>query len=500
MKRVAVSVMLHPEDGSDRVLLVDRNPALKFFGGYGAFPGGTLEPQDEEVLVENLDVAGDGDFRFFVVAAAREIFEEAGVWLARGPRPVDRNQLDIYRQRLLRGELMFGEILRETGQHVDGRDFVSLCRITTPPFVPVRYDTWFVRCRLPEGQSVEILDGELVGGSIVAAEDALERWRSGEVLIAPPVLIILEELARHEGSFVARIRELTDSYARGKLHRVYFTPGVLLAPLKTVTQPPATHTNTFIVGQERLFVVDPAPTEVEEQQKLWELLDELRDEGRTLQGILLTHAHPDHVGAVVEAQKRYEIPAYAHRQAARLLPGVEFQCLDHEQEIELGSSPDGRVGWKLRAFYTPGHAPGHVAYQESRYGAILAGDLISTLSSILIDPRDGHLRTYMESLQSIESVARGTVYPAHGPAARDGKEAIRQQILHRQEREEQILQALTREPQSVDALVKKVYTDVDVSLHGLAKRSLLSGLIKLEEDGLVTRRGSDLAFLHSNSR
>ena len=76
-------------------------------------------------------------------------------------------------------------------------------------------------------------------------------------------------------------------------------------------------------------------------------------------------------------------------------------------------------------------------------------------------------------------------YPAHGPAAREGKKAIRQQLQHRQVREEQVLQALTGAPQAVDDLVEKIYTDVDVSMHGLAKRSLLSGLIKLEEDGRV---------------
>jgi ribonuclease/clavin/mitogillin len=481
--------MLHPEEGSDQVLLVERNPDLRFFGGYMAFPGGTLEGQDDNVPAENLRNVDDAEYRSFVAAAAREIFEEAGIWLAKGAARLDQSRLERYRRRLLDGDVTFGTVLGETGHYVDGGDFVPLCRITTPPFVPVRYDTWFLQCRLPKGQSVEIVDGELVGGDMVTAGEALERWRRGEVLIAAPVIIILEELARRDGNFVARIKNLTDSYARGKLHRVYFTPGVILAPLETVTQPPATHTNTYVVGHERLYVVDPAPTDPAEQEKLWELLDELRDEGRSLEGILLTHAHPDHVGALAACQKRYALPVFAHEDAARFLADVECRYLSHGQEMDLGNSPDGRPDWKLRAFHTPGHAPGHLAFQESRYGALLVGDLISTLSSILIDPSDGHLRTYLESLRSVEPFARGTVYPAHGPAARDGRKAIRQQLLHRREREEQVLQALTREPQTVDDLVGKVYTDVDVSLHGLAKRSLLSGLIKLEEDGLVARAG-----------
>jgi glyoxylase-like metal-dependent hydrolase (beta-lactamase superfamily II) len=189
---------------------------------------------------------------------------------------------------------------------------------------------------------------------------------------------------------------------------------------------------------------------------------------------------------VAECQRRYGLEVYAHADALRPLPQVTRpNRLEHGQELELGRSPNGQGGWKLRAYHLPGHAPGHLAFRESRYRAVLVGDLISTLSSILIDPSDGHLRTYLESLRSLESIAQGTIYPGHGPAARDGRKAVQEALHHRQEREEQVLRALSQSPQSADELVKKIYTDVDVSMHGLAKRSLLSGLIKLEEEGQV---------------
>jgi len=376
--------------------------------------------------------------------------------------------------------------LNEKGQVIDGSDFVPLCRITTPPFAPVRYDTWFLMCRVPRGENLSILPGELDGGDFLPAGETLRRWREGDVLIAPPVLLILQELARNVEDFASRARRLTASYQRGKLHRIYFSPGVILAPLRTPTQPPATHTNTYVVGHERLFVVDPSPVDPAERQMLWELLDDLLAEGRELRGILLTHHHRDHVGALTECRRRYDLPVYAHGETSRLVPeSGDWIHLEHGQAIGLGRSPDGRSGWSLRAYFTPGHAPGHLAFRESRYRAVLAGDLISTRSSILIDPSDGHLGAYLESLRLLESITESTVYPGHGVPAREGRTAVRAALDHRREREQQLIGALTGEPQPAEALIDKVYADEAPSLRGLAGRSLVSGLIKLEEEGLV---------------
>ena len=104
------------------------------------------------------------------------------------------------------------------------------------------------------------------------------------------MIILLGGLATAGGdAFVRWARQFTESYARGKLHHVYFTPGVLLAALETPTRLPATHTNTYLVGDETVYIVDPAPVDPVEQEKLWNLLDEVIAEGRSLKEILLTH-------------------------------------------------------------------------------------------------------------------------------------------------------------------------------------------------------------------
>ena len=275
-----------------------------------------------------------------------------------------------------------------------------------------------------------------------------------------------------------------------------FHQGILQIPLETPTKLPATHTNAYLVGDRKLYLIDPSTPDPSEQEKLWNLLDQARAGGRKLQGVLLTHDHPDHIGAVEETLRRYELPIYAHRLAAETLPHIDFSgFLEHDQELELGPSPDGEPGWKLRVYHLPGHAPGHLVFQETRYQAVIVGDLISTLSSILIDPRDGHLATYIQSLRLLESITEGYLYPGHGSPAPEGRLVISRTLRHRQKREQRLLGALDHSPQTIDCILPQVYVRIDPSVVKYAERSLLSGLIKLVEEGRVeeTAKGYRLA-------
>jgi glyoxylase-like metal-dependent hydrolase (beta-lactamase superfamily II) len=366
--------------------------------------------------------------------------------------------------------------------------------MTTPAFQPLRFDTQFLRVLVPDDAEIDIWEGELTSGEFLTPERALERWRRGEISVAPPMVILLREWG--ERGDAGRIREIARGYERGKLHRIYFSPGILLAPLKTKTQLPATHTNSLVVGEERLFVIDPSPTDPEEQERFFDLLRDLVAEGRTLSGILLTHYHPDHVGALGSMQERFPVPAFAHRDQMARLPKARFgRTLEHGDRFDLGRAPDGTPGWTLTVYHVPGHALGHLAFQESRYGAIAVGDLVSTLSTILVDPSDGHLATYLDSLRFLASVTTGTLYPGHGPPAREGRIVIQKTLEHRKDRETQLLATLTTEPQPLKELLRRIYTDVDPSVFPLAERSLLSGLIKLEEEGRArkTEAGYSLA-------
>lgn len=479
--RHAVAILLTPNPDSADVYLVRRNEKLRFFGGYDAFVGGTI---DEEDHVAPAGAPQEGHDPF-VVTAARELFEETGILLVESKRPLPDEKRRDYRRQILDGKLSFHTLLQQEQLTVAADAFHHMCSILTPEFSPVRYDTRFYWAQVPEGQSPEIWEGELVDGGFFDARTALQQWKRGERLIVPPVLFMLKVLS---GSAVRKaeavIGKHAQEYQEGRLHEVYFTPGVQLIALKTRTLLPATHTNTYLVGEGELYIIDPAPSDSHEQDRLWNYLDERLTEGKRLKGILLTHHHPDHVGAVEACQKRYRIPLLAHPKTAEKLPTLQFETLLQDGDrLALGAAPDGTPDWQLLVFHTPGHAWGHLAFKENRYGAVIAGDLISTLSTIVINPPDGHMATYMKSLHKLLEFTESTLYPSHGPAVRNGKAVIQQYIRHREMREQKLVAALGEKPQTTHQLVQKVYDDVEPALWPLAELSLQAGLIKLLEEG-----------------
>lgn len=495
--RTAVSLVLTRDPDSTEIYLVERNPKLRFFGGFYACPGGTLDKEDLHIEIKNPDTVQKASLPY-IVAAAREIFEETGVLLTQGPE-ISREDLQTYRKQLLDEQILFDEILKKENQTIDAAEFHFICSILTPEFSPVRYDTEFYWVKISENVAPEIWQGELVDGKFISAEEALELWRKGDMLIVPPVVFMLKELV---GSSVKKsvpfIAEYAAAYRRGKIHQVYFTPGVQLITLKTRTIPPASTTNTYLVGESQLYIIDPAPTDPGEQDRLWDYLDDRIEEGNEFSGILLTHHHSDHIGALAECLKRYDLPILAHPKTAERMPDVQFnQMLEHGDELDLGETPDGQPDWKLKVYYTPGHAAGHLAFQENRYGAVIAGDLISTVSTIVISPPEGHMVTYLRSLEFLESVTDGMIYPGHGPAVRTGKEVLQYFIRHRQEREKKLLGALSPQPQSPFDLVREVYDDVDSSIWPLAEHSLQAHLIKLIEEGRCEQTGDRYRALPS---
>ena len=485
--RSATSIMLTRSSGPDlEVYLVHRSPRLRFMGGFWAFPGGTVMEEDYG------KPKAWGENRAFLYCGLRELFEETGILLGNAGKDLSKIRQDEIRRCLLDDEIPESWFELMHSFDVTDNELLPVCRITTPPFAPVRYRTSFMHASLPDGTEPVIEEGELVNGQFIRPDAALRAWVQGKMQIAPPNLLLLQLLSEHGlPDFFHEARIQTESYENGSLLPVYFTPGILLAPQKTPTLPPATTTNTLIVGRDKLFVVEPATYEQEEQQRLFEKIDELIAQGKQFEAILLTHHHMDHIGAVTAVSRRYNLPVRAHPLTYDRIPRgyIRGEPLNEGDRIDLGTAPDGSADWHLRVVETPGHAPDHICYLESRYQAAIVGDMLSTVSTIVIDPPEGHMQTYLRSLERLLDYPINTLYPSHGPVYLKGSKLIRKFIDHRREREHKIMHALNTTPRTVEELLPEAYNDVTEDSFPVAARSLLAGLIKLQEEGKCEQAG-----------
>ena len=485
IKLAATVILTRGPVDNPEVYLTRRAPELRFFGGYWVFPGGN---------VNKIDYHEEGDSEELALkrCAIREMLEETDILCATLGKEFSRERKQVLKGQIKEAPDQWQQFLSRT---VAGFDLVTpLFRITTPSFVPVRFDTQFMLVRAWDNEVPEIDRYELVDGRFVKPQEVVEAWDRGEMDIAPPVLFLLRLMAAGSlDTFPDRARLETERLAQGGLHPVYFSPGIFVAPLSTPTLPPATTTNTLIAGTDKLYVIDPATPNQAEQQRLFNRMDELIGEGRSFEAILLTHHHIDHVGAVNAVSRRYRLPVRAHEETYRRVDGdyLKGAPLADGDRLDLGTAPDGTGDWHLKVVYTPGHAVDHLCYIDSRYHAAIAGDMLSTVSTIIIDPPEGHMRTYLDSLNRLLGMPVKALYPAHGLPHRDGHGLIRRFLKHREKREDAIKSALTDAPRSIDELLPDAYADVSEYVYPIAARSLLAGLIKLEEDGFCRRQGAD---------
>lgn len=485
-KNAAAMILLrNPAD--PQVFWVQRSLRLTFMGGYQAFPGGQRDDDDYNVRVINCDDAEAAAMR---VCAVRELFEEAGVLIARGSERLTSARLAQLRREFEEEEISFSELLAREQLLVDAQLLQEAPRWVTPPPSPKRFNTFFFCAWLPDGQETHVIPGELANGEWNRPAEAVSKWRRGEILIAPPVLHPIQEMARGFDGFLDRLHQV--SQEERDLHRfLEFRYGFLMVPLRTPTIPPATQTNCYLIGGAEMVVIDPGSPYEEEQAKLDRVIDHLLAAGRHIREIIITHLHPDHILGVNHLREKYGLPVAAHRLTAEAIADtvpVDRLIADNDL-IELnGRQADADLTWRLRALWSPGHARGHLSFYEERTGSLITGDCIVGMGTVVIAPPEGNMQEYMASLQRLLELPHlNALFPAHGPVLASARAKIEEYISHRHEREAMILSVLTTEPQSIPAIVKAVYTDVPETMHKLAAMSVLAHLEKLIAEGKVTR-------------
>jgi glyoxylase-like metal-dependent hydrolase (beta-lactamase superfamily II) len=194
--------------------------------------------------------------------------------------------------------------------------------------------------------------------------------------------------------------------------------------------------------------------------------------------IAVTHAHPDHVGAVAAYAAETGATVWARR-------GRETRF-----EAATGLSPDrtftegetiGDPG--LTVLDTPGHAPDHVAFEGD--AGVLAGDLVRASGSVAVAAPEGDVRAYLVALRRLLARAPPRLFPGHGQVVDDPEATIRRRYAHRLDRERRIEAAIRAGAASVDAVVDAAY-DRDLSgVRELAAATVRAHLDKLAVEGRI---------------
>ena len=314
--RSAAAIILVRHHPQLEVFWVRRSPQMMFQGGFFAFPGGQLDPQEDSR-----------------VCAARELHEEVGVI-------------------------------------VDPAALIDVGRWVTPAFAPRRFDTCFFLVECPENSEPRVITTEHDLGEWVRPSEAVARWMEGQILMAPPILHALRTLSAGLADIEQRLKSVPQAHGNPS-SEIEMRPGIVLVPVRTPTLPPATHTNCYIVGGDEVVVIDPASPYPEEQEILDRILEK---RGCRIREIWLTHLHRDHVSGANHLRDRWNAKIAAHPITAVDLDG--FVTVDRtfapDETLELAGKP----GWKLRIFHTPGHARGHVCIFEEKNGSHITGDLL----------------------------------------------------------------------------------------------------------------------------
>lgn len=240
-------------------------------------------------------------------------------------------------------------------------------------------------------------------------------------------------------------------------------------------------TNTYLVGTgKKRILIDTGESGQEEY--LTNLTNVLHDFQCTIESIVLTHWHHDHVGGA------HPVRNDVLKGSGESVPLLKFKH-SGESDVSYKHISDGHTfeteGATLRAIHTPGHTDDHMSLYLCEENSLFSGDCILGQGTAVFED----LFDYMKSLEKLLTFGASKIYPGHGPVIEDGSTKIAEYINHRNMREKQILDALTENgtSQAASTLVKKIYKGLADNLVLAAEGNVTHHLTKLEKEGKIRK-------------
>ncbi len=526
----ATVLLLRDTHHGVEVLMTRRSMTASFAPGAYVFPGGGIDAADSAAHSQSTRRATQSDLHLTqAIAAIRESFEELGVLLAKHADGSHVNTADI---AALARDAPFAAQCKARGLTLAGSDVFVLARWVTDRDLPRRFDVPFLVARMPEGQEPVADESEQFEPEWIRPLDALAKHAAGNFFIIFPTIRTLERL-QHYATVDAVLQACASEHplwtscpragflhgkeARYMEHESPFGELELTSPdgqivhhldwqtdapvklLKNVMRLTAPNpgvmtgpgTNSYLVGDadSGYIAIDPGPADADHIQRLYNAA------GGDIRLIVCTHSHPDHspgarpLQALCEAAgKRPQIAGLPSLPTARADSAFtpDRVLLNHEllaqvsSGLQANSIPENaQKKHTLKVIHTPGHAANHLCLVLVEDGLLFSGDHILNGSTTVINPPDGNMNAYLDSLDTLSTACDehsiDFILPAHGYAIGQAKTAIAQLKAHRLKREAKIKTVMDAMPNgTLDDWVALAYDDVDERIWPVAKRSLLA--------------------------
>jgi recombination protein RecT len=530
--RPAATVLLM-RDGPQgiEVLMTRRSMSASFAPGAYVFPGGGIDAADAQAHGMAQRRPKQSDLHLTqAIAAIRESFEELGILLASHQDGRWADQSDIAQ---IDRKAPFAPQCQAKGLTLAADQVFVLAHWITDRDLPRRFDVPFLVARMPEGQTPVADETEQFEPVWVRPADALTRHAAGDFFMVYPTIRTLERLKafasvdavlqacavndeplwtscpragwlagnearymEHEAPFGELALVTPDGQIHHHLDWKTDQPVPLLQNVQRLTAPnpgvmTGPGTNSYLVGDPNTgyIAIDPGPADDEHLQRLW------RAAGGQIKAVVCTHSHPDHSpgAAPLQALCTHKPPilGLASKPTARVNSRFtpDRELADGEKLVLQGTGVDGQITHTLRVVHTPGHAANHLCLVLEEDGLLFSGDHVLNGSTTVIDPPDGHMGDYLDSLDKLAAacVAGGIefILPAHGHVLGFAHQAITHLKAHRLKREAKIAAAMQALPQgSLQEWVEKAYDDVPPRLWPVAARSLQAHVDHIREQTL----------------